>query len=143
MTKQQIARECKKKTEQLLDAHLMQIAQQAQQLSPDMLLADYSAKITQQIEDEYREYLKNMWQEHRGNDKREFYEIMEKAYTRLCIDSMYRNSLRLALKDAQTVTLWEKLTNTNYKDIEHFTSLLRDYVSAILLNMTMDFVEEF
>lgn len=140
--KEHIAKLCRTKIDTLMERYFDELYQNVLKMKPEMLLYDYSSELTLQIEQEYRLFLREQWEQIRGDDEREFQDIMTKAYARLSIDSVYRQQLQPALRDAQQVTLWEQLTQTNYKDEERFREMLSSYITALLRNMMLDFLED-
>ena len=53
-----------------------------------------------------------------------------------------RECLAEAMTDATTVTLWERLTRSNYRDVARYKSLLYRYTKQLLDVMRLDFLEE-
>jgi hypothetical protein len=51
--------------------------------------------------------------------------------------------LSYAYKDAKRITLWEKITQTNHRDVTFYKGLLEEYTRELLFCMRHDFIEEF
>lgn len=88
----------------------------------------------------------------------EYYERLTTVWTRfparnryLSFSEVYRMpditeagdpaALDKAYRDASRRTLWERLTRTNYKDVNEYKSMLRLYSEALLNNMLARFSE--
>ena len=142
MKKNNLLQLCFVKKHELLERHFNEIALSLpSSLTPDSL-EKYVVELTTPLENELLEFLRNMWYQERGDDQREFEQIMDKNYTRMCTDVAYRDQLTLALLDMQRITVWEQLTDTNYKDENRFLNLLRSYVDRLMDNILADFLED-
>ena len=53
-----------------------------------------------------------------------------------------REMIEVAHKNAVTRTLWERITNTNHKDVAYYKGLIREYTKELLMVMRLDFLEE-
>lgn len=142
MKKNLLQQLCFSKKHELLESHFNEIALASVYVLPEADLVDYTARLTSPIEAEYLAFLRDLWNKERGEDKREFEQIMNKEYTRMCTDLAYRDRLTLALRDMQRITLWEQLTDTNYKDENRFRNLLRSYADTLMDNILSDFIED-
>ena len=67
---------------------------------------------------------------------------MEEQKLRLAITEDDREAIREAYADANRMTLKEKLTKSNHKDVTHYKALLHDYTKDLLMVMRLDFLEE-
>ena len=142
MKKQQIAQQCNRQVRMLMKKYFGNLLNDALLRRPEMLTDDYSIDLPQRIEQEYREFLADLWSHVQIDDPRPFEQIMDKQYVRMSLDSDYREKLQTAYTNAKHISYWEKLTHTNYRDVNHYKGLLRDYVEAVLRCMTDDFLED-
>lgn len=53
-----------------------------------------------------------------------------------------REAIREAFNAASRITLLEKLTKSNHKDVTHYKALLHAYTKDLLIVMRLDFLEE-
>ena len=100
------------------------------------------AELIEQIEQGYKLFLTNLWNDIRQNDNRTLDIILDKHYNRFCIGSEYAVSIKSAISDAEEITLWEQITNSNYRDIEQLNVLIRAYAHDLLAHITADFMED-
>lgn len=135
-SKQEIAKRCLEKREQLLNKYM-------ENLPPDATipLAEINTRI-EQMEDEYKQFLTALWEQVRSdNEERSFDEILNKRYNRYIRNREYANDISLSHSAAEEITLWEQITNTNIHDIEHLNALIRAYAKDLLACITKDFME--
>ena len=142
MDKNNLRSICYEKKRELLESQFDDLSLSSVHLLQDTHLAVYTASIIRPVEDELMSFLRNLWYQERGADKREFEAIMDRKYMRMCVDVEYRKQLTLAMRDVQRITLWEQLTDSNYKDEDRFRRLLRAYANQLLDNMICDFLED-
>ncbi len=142
MKKQQIAQQCNRQVRMLIKKYFGNLINDALLRRPETLTEEYSIELPQKIEQEYREFLADLWTHVQIDDPRTFEQIMDKQYVRMSIDMEYRNKLQIAYENAKHISYWEQLTRTNYRDVNRYKGLLRDYVEAVLRHMTDDFMED-
>ena len=53
-----------------------------------------------------------------------------------------REAIATAHRAASRRTLWERITQTNHKDVAYYKGLLQEYTRDLLLVMREDFLEE-
>lgn len=68
--------------------------------------------------------------------------MLEEENLRWAITEDDREAVGIAYKDARRITLLEKLTGSNHKDVAHYKVLLRDYTKDLLMVTRLDFLEE-
>ena len=136
MTLESISKSCLAERERLLDTHLASLpADKAIDLAQ-------IAELIERIEQGYKSFLTNLWNDIRQNDKRTLDVIIDKHYNRFGIGSEYAVPIKSAISDAEEITLWEQITNSNYRDIEHLNALIRAYAHDLLAHITADFMED-
>ena len=68
--------------------------------------------------------------------------MLEEQKLRKLMTDDDREGIDEAYKDATTITLWERITKTNHKDVTYYKGLLKEYTKDLLLVMREDFLEE-
>lgn len=142
MKKQQIAQQCNRQIRLLVKKYFGSLINDAILRRLETLSEEYTIELPQKIEQEYREFLSDLWHHVQIDDPRTFEQVMDKQYVRMSVDEEYRNKLQVAYEKAKHISYWEKLTHTNYRDVNRFKSLLKDYVETLLRQMTDDFLED-
>lgn len=142
MKKQQIAQQCNRQVRMLIKKYFGNLINDALLRRPETLTEEYSIDLPQRIEQEFREFLADLWSHIQTDDPRTFEQIMDKQYVRMSIDREYRDKLQTAYANAKHISYWEQLTRTNYRDVNRYKGILRDYVEALLRHMTNDFLED-
>lgn len=129
---------CKNKEAELLETYFGDTAT-ARNLSGDNpeAIGGYTSDLPLQIESEYRQFLVLLWKNYSPQEL----VLEEQALRRLMTESD-RECLAEAMTDATTVTLWERLTRSNYRDVARYKSLLYRYTKQLLDVMRLDFLEE-
>ena len=100
-------------------------------------IGDYTPDLPLKIEREFREYLEELWKEYSDKPL-----VLEEQKLRLAITEDDREAIREAYADANRMTLKEKLTKSNHKDVTHYKALLHAYTKDLLMVMRLDFLEE-
>ena len=140
MKKQQIAQQCNRQVRMLMKKYFGNLINDALLRRPEMLSDEYALTLPEKIEQEYRSFLSELWDH--IDDSRTFEQVMDKQYVRMSIDHEYRSKLQTAYANAKHISYWEQLSRTNYRDVNRYKGILRDYVEAILRHMTDDFLED-
>ena len=94
------------------------------------------------VEEEYKNFLTTLWKDIRPDDERTLDDILDKRYNRLMLARDYTAPIEAAIGDAEEVTLWERITNSNYRDIEQLNALVIAYIRDLLAQITRDFMED-
>lgn len=89
------------------------------------------------IEAEYREFLVELWKEYSDQPL-----VLEEQKLRWLMTEDNREEVDITYEDAKRITLWERITKTNYKDVHRYRWALHDYTKDLLLVMRTDFLEE-
>ena len=103
---------------------------------------DFINHLASRVEEEYRSFLSIIWNEIRQDDERSLDDILDKRYNRLVLAQDYNSSIKDAHSEAKEITLWEQITNSNYRDIDHLNELFVVYVRDLMAQMTRDFLED-
>lgn len=136
MTMKSITKACLDERERLLDTYLASLP------TGEVINREQIAELIDQIEQEYKSFLKNLWHSIRNKDQRKLDDLLDKRYNRFGIGSEYGVSIKSAISEAEEITLWEQITNSNYRDIEHLNALIRAYARDLLAHITLDFMED-
>ena len=68
--------------------------------------------------------------------------LLEEQKLRKLMTDDDRELIDVAHKDATELTLWERITKSNHKDVTYYKGLLQEYTRDLLLVMREDFLEE-
>ena len=99
-------------------------------------------EIIEQLENEYRLFLANLWEQICSGDPRSLDDILDKRYNRYILNKEYAKEIRISQAAAEEITLWEQITNTNSRDIERLNTLITTYAKDLLAHITLDFMED-
>lgn len=90
-----------------------------------------------EVEAEYRKFLVELWKEYSDEPL-----VLEENYLLWLLTEDNREEVDITYKDAKRITLWERITKTNYKDVHRYRWALHDYAKDLLWVMRKDFLEE-
>ena len=141
MEKAQVKLQSIKKEEELLNRYFGNLVKEAAIEKPETI-EGYDKELPLRIEAEYKEFLCELWKEVAGDDKRTIDEIIDKKELREKLTDDDREGIDEAYKNAQQRTLWERITNTNHKDVTFYKGLLEEYTRELLFCLRHDFLEE-
>lgn len=105
-------------------------------------IGNYSLDLPLRIEAEYRAFLEEVWCKHTIQGRKGQPLVLEEEELRLQKLRENLKKIEPAYKAAMEVTLWEKITDTNYKDIAHYKEQLYYMTADLLQVMRKDFLEE-
>ena len=137
MTTEQIAILCKEKEQELMDKYFGNLVKEAAIECPETI-GEYDKNLPLKIEAEFKEYLLGIWQEIAPGKEC----VFEERKLRQLMTDDDREGIEQAYKDATEQTLWERITQTNHKDVTYYKGLLKEYTQELLTCMRMDFLEE-
>lgn len=136
-TKEEIAKLCKEKELDLLDKYFGNLDKEAIKERPETI-GEYEKELPLKIEAEFKEYLLGIWKE--INPDKEC--VFEEQKLRELMTEDDREGIEYAYKDAVEQTIWERITQTNHKDVSYYKVLLKEYTQELLMCMRLDFLEE-
>ena len=136
-TKEEIAKLCKEKELDLLDKYFGNLDKEAIIERPETI-GEYEKELPLKIEAEFKEYLLGIWKE--INPDKEC--VFEEQKLRELMTEDEREGIEYAYKDAVEQTIWERITQTNHKDVTYYKVLLKEYTQELLMCMRLDFLEE-
>ena len=131
---------CEAKMKELLDRHFGNLVKEAVADRPEVLEERFTPELPLKIEEEYMAFLGELKQEILPGDSRTIEEIIDCPLTREKIRDDYELDVEQAYEEAATITFWEKLTRSNYKDVSFFKGLVKQYTEELLEHMTDDFL---
>lgn len=134
--------ECRHKAEALLDKYFGELVHDAAVLCPETIDEKYYLGLPLEIENEFKQYLSELWAELSPNDTRSLDDILNHPHERRIIQDSYSQDLPKAYDEAQRISMWEKITNSNHEDVTFFKGLLKSYADELLKCMIYDFREE-
>ena len=136
-TKEEIAKLCKEKELDLLDKYFGNLDKEVIIERPETI-GEYEKELPLKIEAEFKEYLLGIWKE--INPDKEC--VFEEQKLRELMTEDDREDIEYAYKDAVEQTIWERITQTNHKDVSYYKVLLKEYTQELLMCMRLDFLEE-
>lgn len=141
MNPNEITNLCKEKEQELLDKYFGNLIHEAAIEKPETI-GEYTKKLPQKIEAEYRAFLEGLWKQHAPSELQGTPLVLEEQKLRKLMTDDDREGIDAAYKDASTITLWEKITKTNHEDVAYYKGLLHGYTKELLMIMRIDFLEE-
>lgn len=141
MTNEQIERLCKEKEQELLKKYFGNLVREAA-VERLKTIGEYGKDLPLRIEAEFREFLEGLWKKVAPEGLRGMPLVLEEQRLRELMTDDDREGIEEAYKDAVDVTLWEKITRTNHKDVTYYKGLLLEYTRDLLMVMRNDFLEE-
>ena len=142
MDRQIIEDRCYGKAKELLKKYFGDFAAVSGVVKPETLDSRYTDTLPRMIAEEYRAFLDALWSEIAPEGARGFDEIMDRQRSIDLVHDDYDDFLPSARLSAQTITLWEKITKTNHKDVTYYKGLLKQYTEELLETMAEDFLED-
>ena len=141
MIKNEIVKLCIEKEQELLNKYFDNLVNEAGIEMPETI-GEYTKDLPLKIEAEYRKFLEKVWEKHVPAELKGTPLVLEEQKLRKLMTDDDREGIDVAYKDASTVTLWEKITKSNHKDVTYYKGLLFEYTKDLLLVMRHDFLEE-
>ena len=127
---------CKEKEYELLDRYFGNLSKEAAIDHPETI-GMYTKDLPLKIEGEFRQYLVDLWKQYSDKPL-----VLEEQKLRWLMTEDDREAIDAAYKDAKRITLWERITKTNHKDVTYYKGLLYEYTKDLLMVMRLDFLEE-
>ena len=141
MTNEQIKKLCKEKEQKLLKKYFGNLVKEAAIERPETI-GEYTIDLPLKIEAEFREFLEALWKDAAPDELKGTPLVLEEQKLRKLKTDDDREGLHYAYKDAMEITLWERITKTNHKDVTYYKGLLEEYTRDLLMVMREDFLEE-
>ena len=142
MDRQIIEDRCYDKVKELLKKYFGDFAAVSGVVKPETLDSLYTDTLPRMIAGEFRAYLSGLWDDIAPDGAKTFDEVMDRQRSIDLVHDDYDDFLPSARLSAQTVTLWERLTKTNHKDVTYYKGLLKQYTEELLETMAEDFLED-
>lgn len=139
--KTEIERRCEEKADSLLKQYFGNLVKEAA-IECLESIGEYDLELPLRIEAEYRNYLKELWEEIAEDDQRTIDDLLNQKQLRNKMTEDDCEGIAYAYRDAQRRTLWERITKTNHKDVTYYKGLLEEYTRELLFCMKHDFLEE-
>lgn len=136
-----IERICSEKANSLLKVYFGNLIKEAAVDCPETI-GDYDWELPLRVEAEYRDFLRELWKDIAADDRRTIEDLLDKKQLRGKITEDDREGIAYAYRNAQQRTLWERITQTNHKDVTFYKGLLEEYTRELLFCMKHDFLEE-
>ena len=132
---------CKEKEQDLLDKYFGNLVHEAAIKRPETI-GEYTIDLPLKIEAEFRDFLETLWKDAAPAELKGTPLVLEEQKLRKLMTDDDREGIHYAYKEAIEVTLWERITKTNHKDVTYYKGLLEEYTRDLLLVMRNDFLEE-
>lgn len=136
MTNEEIRNLCLEKEQELFEKYFGNI------VLTEEIGEEYPKELPLKIEAEYRTFLEALWKDYAPEELRGTPLELEERKLRELMTENDRENVEEALKEAERVTLWERITKTNYKDVANYKAQLEEYTRELFLVMREDFLEE-
>ena len=141
MNNEQIIALCKSKEQRLLQTYFGNLVKEDAIERPETIGA-YTKDIPLKIEAEYKSFLEKLWNRVAPSEYKGTPLVLEEQKLRKLMTDDDRELINEAHKDATKITLWEKITKSNHKDVTYYKALLKEYTQELLMIMRHDFLEE-
>jgi hypothetical protein len=141
MTNEQIERLCKEREQELLEKYFGKLVKEASVERPETI-GEYTKDLPLKIEAEYKVFLEELWKDCAPEEMKGMPLVFEEQKLRKLMTDDDRELLDEAHKEATEQTLWERITQTNHKDVTYYKGLLEAYTRDLLMVMREDFLEE-
>lgn len=132
---------CNKKIEELIEEYFGNLVKEAAIEQPETI-GDYSLDLPLTIENEFKTFLEELWKEVAPDDLKGTPLVLEEQKLRELSTKSSRENLNLAYEKAMKCNVWERMTQSNHKDVSYYKFMLRDYTRELLTVMRLDFMEE-
>lgn len=132
---------CEKKERELLKKYFGNLVKEAAIERPENI-GDYTQDLPLRIEAEYRTYLEELWPQVAPESLRDTPLVLEEEKLREMMTTGERMAIADAHRAATRRTLWERITQSNHKDVTYYKGLLLEYTRDLLTVMREDFLEE-
>lgn len=141
MTTNEIEKLCITKQNVLLNKYFGDLVHQAAYDQPETI-GEYTKELPLKIEAEYREFIEELWKKYAPDELKGTPLILDEQKLRELITEDDREGIDAAYKNASNITLWERITKSNHKDVTYYKGLLLEYTKDLLMVMRQDFLEE-
>lgn len=132
---------CEQKEQELLSKYFGHLVQEAANERPETI-GDYTQDLPLKIEAEYRAFLEELWPQVAPEPLRGTPLVLEEQKLRERMTDDNHEAIADAHRAATRRTLWERITQSNHKDVTYYKGLLQEYTRDLLLVMREDFLEE-
>lgn len=141
MTKKEVETKCNKKQQELLDKYFGNLVHEAAVIRPE-IVGNYTIDLPKKIENEYYEFLRELWVEFNTDSSRRFEDVMNHHNISELATEDDIEGLISAYNDANRRTIWERITQSNNVDVTYYKGLLMVYTKELLSYMRCDFLED-
>lgn len=132
---------CRDKEHELIEKYFGNLIREAAYERLDTI-GEYTPDLPLKVENEYKAFLEEIWKDNAPDDMKGTPLKFEEWTLRDIVTEDDREAVARAHKKATTVNLWERITNSNYKDVAEYKGLLKMYTEELLATARLDFMEE-
>ena len=141
MDRQSIEDRCRTKCNELMTRYFGDFSVVSGVEKPETLDPVYTDMLPRKISDEFRQFLSGLWEEVSPAGDKSIDDVMNLSRSMDLIHDDYDDYLPPARLSAETVTIWEKITKTNHRDVTFYKGLLKQYTEELLDTMVTDFMD--
>ena len=141
MNKELVIHLCREEEQKLLNKYFGNLVKEAAIERPETI-GEYTKELPLKIEAEYKAFLEGLWGEYTPEELKGKPLVFDEQKLRELMTDDDREGVNAAFKDATELTLWERITKTNHKDVTYYKGLLQEYTRDLLMVMREDFLEE-
>ena len=141
MTALEIEKLCKSKEQELLNNFFGKLIKEAAIERPETI-GNYTRDLPMKIEEEYFQYLKELWNEINPDKSKSLESILDKRQISRLITEDDREGINYAYEEATRRTIWERITQSNHKDVTYYVGLLKEYTRELFTCLRCDFIED-
>lgn len=125
-----------KKEKEILEKYFGNLNKEAAVIRPETI-EGYSKDLPLKIESEFRGYLTELWKGYSDMPL-----ILEEQKLRRIMTENDREAIDEAYEKAKRITLHERITQSNHRDVTYYKGLLYKYTKDLLMVTRIDFLEE-
>ena len=138
---QQIETKCIEREQELLNKYFGNLVKEASIEKPETI-GSYTKDLPLKIEEEYFQYLNSLWEEVFPDKPIPQGGVFDKQDISRLMTEDDREGINYAYEDATRRTLWERITQSNHKDVTYYKGLLKEYTRELLTCLRCDFIED-
>lgn len=137
----QIETKCIEREQELLNKYFGNLVKEASIEKPETI-GSYTKDLPLKIEEEYFQYLNSLWGEVFPDKPIPQGGVFDKQDISRLMTEDDREGINYAYEDATRRTLWERITQSNHKDVTYYKGLLKEYTRELLTCLRYDFIED-
>lgn len=141
MNTEEIRKKCEEKQVELRQKYFGNLVHEAAIERPETI-GEYTKDLPLKIEAEYKDFLYKLWEEEVPEMLKGTPLVFDEGKLRKLKTDDDRELIEVAYKEAEEQTLWERITESNHKDVTYYKGLLKEYAEELMTIARLDFLEE-